>query len=32
MIINGTNKKKSLTKEQNKILDENAYFVNEMVN
>ena len=32
MIRNGTNDKKSLTKEQNKILDKNGYFVNEMVN
>ena len=32
MIRNGTNDKKSLTREQNKILDKNCHFVNEMVN
>ena len=32
MIRNGSNDKKSLTKEQNNILDKNSYFKNEMVN
>jgi hypothetical protein len=32
MIRNGTNDKKSLTKEQNNILDKNSHFINEMIN